>query len=392
MRIGIVLSETPSYSETFFTNKIKGLQKHGFKVILFVQRKTPEFNLCTVQLAPKVYKYNLLLMLMTGFTVFLKLVLNFKRSMEFIKLETNIGRPYKQILKNLYNNNHLLAANLDWVHFGFTTMALQSEHVAKSIGAKMAVSFRGFDLDVYPLKHPRCYKLMWSQVNQVHSISNYLLQKAYSIGMPKSIPYQIIKPAIPILGYLEKHDQSKVSVFRMVTVARLHWIKGLQDTLEALAILKSKRMAFKYSIIGSGEQYESLKYAISQLGIEDYVILEGQKTHEETMALVKDSDIYIQYSYSEGFCNAVLEAQGSGLLCITSDGGGLKENIIHGKTGWIVPKRQPKLLVEMILHVINLPDEEKNTIRGNAINHVKSNFDVKNQAEQFVKFYSEFVN
>ena len=36
MKIGIVLSSTPSYSETFFISKIKGLQKHGFEVVLFV--------------------------------------------------------------------------------------------------------------------------------------------------------------------------------------------------------------------------------------------------------------------------------------------------------------------------------------------------------------------
>ena len=38
--IGIVLSSVPRYSETFFRNKIKGLQDNGYKVILFVDYLT----------------------------------------------------------------------------------------------------------------------------------------------------------------------------------------------------------------------------------------------------------------------------------------------------------------------------------------------------------------
>mgnify|MGYP000509817364 FL=1 len=35
MRIGIVLPAVPTYSETFFNTKIKGLEKHGFSVVVF---------------------------------------------------------------------------------------------------------------------------------------------------------------------------------------------------------------------------------------------------------------------------------------------------------------------------------------------------------------------
>ena len=44
--------------------------------------------------------------------------------------------------------------------------------------------------------------------------------------------------------------------------------------------------------------------------------------------MLNDSDLYIQYSFSEGFCNAVLEAQSKGVLSIVSNAGALSENII----------------------------------------------------------------
>ena len=49
MKIGLVLSSTPAYSETFFNSKIKGLQKNGFEVVLFVNSKDTHFDLCTVK-------------------------------------------------------------------------------------------------------------------------------------------------------------------------------------------------------------------------------------------------------------------------------------------------------------------------------------------------------
>ena len=60
MKVGLVLAATPSYSETFFNSKIRGLLKSGIEVVLYVQHKTGNFDLCPVYKAPKVYKNTLL--------------------------------------------------------------------------------------------------------------------------------------------------------------------------------------------------------------------------------------------------------------------------------------------------------------------------------------------
>ena len=49
MKIGIVLSQPPGYSETFFNSKIEGLQKNGFEVTLFCQNNGVGFNTCKVK-------------------------------------------------------------------------------------------------------------------------------------------------------------------------------------------------------------------------------------------------------------------------------------------------------------------------------------------------------
>ena len=70
----------------------------------------------------------------------------------------------------------------------------------------------------------------------------------------------------------------------------------------------------------------------------------GRKTHDGVKTHLEWADIYIQPSIQQGFCNAVLEAQAMGLLCIVTDADGLSNNVVEGKTGWFVPKRSPNAL------------------------------------------------
>ena len=100
--------------------------------------------------------------------------------------------------------------------------------------------------------------------------------------------------------------------------------------------------------------------------LNDEVKLVGKKAHNDIILYLSSTDIYIQYSDSEGFSNAVLEAQAMGLLCVVSNGGALPENVIHKKTGWIVPNRNPEALATTIMEVIKLPEEEKLKMEINA--------------------------
>ncbi|WP_299334706.1 glycosyltransferase [uncultured Psychroserpens sp.] len=386
MKIGIVLSRTPSYSETFFRAKIEGLIRCGLKVELFVQERDPNFNLCTVNSAPKA-KGNFAYFLALWSVV--KLLIRFpKRFKTFVSLEKQAGRSWIQLLKNIHLNYHTLTAQLDWLHFGFATMAIQSENVAQAINSKMSVSLRGYDIDVYPESHPNCYDLLWKKVDKVHSISKYLLEKANVLGFKKS-SYQIIYPAVDLTKLKPIDDQySKLNeITQLLTVGRLHPIKGFDYVLEALSILKSKQIPFLYTIIGEGSELDRLKNDVERLNLKSEVNFIGKRPHDEVFSFMMTSDIYIQYSLSEGFCNAVLEAQASGLLCVVSDGGALPENIIHHKTGYVVPKKNPAELANTLEKVINLCEEDQIAILTQAKLRVESKFNLANQIKDFITFY-----
>src|SRR5690606_22643071 len=126
MKIALILSQTPGYSETFFTSKIKGLQDNGVQVSLFCQGKNKDFTLCPVILSPRLSR-NQLLQLWYFVREFAVLLPHLPTVFRYINLEQKEGRGFLQLFKNIYLNAHLLKAKLDWLHFGFATLAIGSE-------------------------------------------------------------------------------------------------------------------------------------------------------------------------------------------------------------------------------------------------------------------------
>lgn len=389
MIIGLVLPAVPGYSETFFRSKIKGLKQAGHDVLLFAKGNPAEFDLCKVIPNPRVYRFLPYQMVVMLWKIGWLLLSNPQTVLRFYRLERQSGNSFRKIIENIYLNSHILLRRLDWLHFGFVSMAVRSENVAKAIGAKMAVSLRGYDICLYPLKHPGCYELTWQRVDKVHTISDDLLEVAHEQGLPKGIRVQKITPAIDVSKFTGTNpDRPFHTPLRLLTVARLHWKKGLEYTLEALALLRRRSIDFTYTILGDGSELERLVFAAHQLGIADLVTFAGKVSHEEVKIAMEAADIYLQYSVQEGFCNAVLEAQAMGLLCIVSDAEGLPENVLDGRTGWVVPKRRPDLLAQRIEFVLKLDEQQLRQVRLEAMNRVKRDFNLEKQQREFLTFYS----
>ena len=68
---------------------------------------------------------------------------------------------------------------------------------------------------------------------------------------------------------------------------------------------------------------------------------------------------------------------------------GLPENIEDNKTGWLVPKNNPKALAEKIIEVLNLPTSKIEEISNNAKTRVREYFTIEQQQQKFVEFYKE---
>lgn len=388
LTIGLVLTATPKYSETFFINKINGLVAQGHNIVLFVDIVGAYKNdNVTIVKMPSLEGNNLRKSMVSAL-LFLKAILMHPiKTIRHYLLDKKDGISFSRRVKNIILNQVFFSYKLDWLHFGFGMFVINRENVAETINAQMAVSFRGSDLYLSPLRHKNCYDSLFTKKVRYHVLSNQMKETLMDYNVGKNDIY-VINPAISIDLFKGAPRTFLNKKLRIATTARLHWKKGLVYTLEALAILKRKNIDFEYVLIGEGDQRERLLFAAHQLGISDHITLTGKLQQAEIIQHLKDAEIYLQYSIQEGFCNSVLEAQAMGLLCIVSNADGLDENIKDGESGWVIQKRQPEFLANKIMEVYHLPEKAKKDISNNAIKRVEKEFNLEKQKNEFSVFYT----
>lgn len=387
MKVSIVLPNIPGYSETFFNSKIKGLLQNGFEVELLIINEKSNQNSIVKTSCISIYSGNKFRILIKTIQSFFYNIFYFKKAKKLYKLNRKDGKTVSKSLKNGIQCGLFLNKKTDWLHFGFGTIALDRENVAAAINSKLAVSFRGFDIGVYPIKNPNCYDILWLKADKIHIISNDIANLVLKNGFNNPDKIVKITPAINLHFFNRPLTINQLPTINFTTIARLNWKKGLEYTLEALAILKQKGINFNYTIIGNGNEQERLKFAVHQLGLVNEVLFAGKLEPNQVKKELEKTNIYLQYSLQEGFCNAVLEAQAMGIICIVSDAEGLSENILDNKTGFVIAKRNPISLANKILEVLNLSEKEKQRISETAINRIENEFTIEKQIEKFTAFY-----
>ncbi len=120
------------------------------------------------------------------------------------------------------------------------------------------------------------------------------------------------------------------------------------------------------------EMYNKIKETIN--GDPDiYALLNIENNDEYIGALMKVAKIFIHISTKEGFGLVVTEALWQGTPVIGSNVGGIKLQVINGKTGYLVNPHNLNDIVIFLKYLLTNPDEREK-LGYNAIEHVRENF------------------
>ncbi len=173
--------------------------------------------------------------------------------------------------------------------------------------------------------------------------------------------------------------QSEKKMFekQIIYVGRLSKEKGI---LELLSIMKELSNDTSLLIVGNGPEEEKVELASKQ----DNIHYLGYLPPEQTIPLVRGSDILIQPSLIEGISTSILEAMACKTAIIATNVGGNKEILSDHNTGILIQNHSEILgSVNELFSDIKLRD----SIVRNAINEVEK-YDWKNIGKQYFKLYS----
>jgi glycosyltransferase involved in cell wall biosynthesis len=111
--------------------------------------------------------------------------------------------------------------------------------------------------------------------------------------------------------------------------------KGTRQLIEALAILKDRR-DWTATICGNGDVEESRNLA-ERLGIANRTLFPGWLDARATAEQLRQTDIFVLPSFSEGLPMSILEAFAWGIAVVATPVGSIPEVIKHEHNGLIVP-------------------------------------------------------
>lgn len=120
----------------------------------------------------------------------------------------------------------------------------------------------------------------------------------------------------------------------LVSVGRLVGWKGYHIIVEALSSLPGVH----YLVVGGGEERSRLEALATQSGVGDRIHFAGEVPHRDLPAFLCAGDVFVQPSIGEeAFGISVVEAMSCGLPVLASDQGGLREIVVPGETGMLLP-------------------------------------------------------
>lgn len=406
-KIGIVVNQFPTPSETFIVTKVLGLVENGMDVEIFCAMPSPHWDNFRVlskentqkihiNISPLGYRRHFWHFLQKLSSLFFrKFFLNPRKFFILFRLvrirSAEIGLPWiSQFIYKLM----FLDKKIDILHIEFDFQAYGLLDLKEFLGCKVVLSGRGsIERTSIPFRYPKFYNYIYNHVDCYHFISKYLLTEAYAKGMKLQIPVHLIEPAIDLSLFQPSKPQKTTNKIQLITVARLSWAKGHEFGMDAIAIVRLKHPNIEYVLIGEGEFKEAIHYAAFQhnlvsTGVVHFV---GNVKRESIKSFLDEADIMIHPALEEGFCNAVIEAQAMEIPVVCSDAGGLPENVENGVTGFVVPRRDAKAMADKIIYLIENP-EIRLKMGAAGRKRVIEKFDIKNQAKAFNTMYLSLMN
>jgi len=145
---------------------------------------------------------------------------------------------------------------------------------------------------------------------------------------------------------------------RVGELARLCDVKGQRELIEAAALVPDVHVALAGDDLEQGGTYREALVALARdRGMADRVHFLGYRA--DTGSLLDQLDALVLPSWIEGLPISVLEAMAHAKPVIATPVGGTAELVVDGKTGLLVPPRDPEALAAALRTLIGDPERAR---------------------------------
>jgi glycosyltransferase involved in cell wall biosynthesis len=205
--------------------------------------------------------------------------------------------------------------------FALITALVFNKPVVWSPRGALQASYEWPSAKSIPLK--RCAEYIFNKiVGRLHCVLHVTSQveQSTSLKLIKSAKASIIQNGVEIYGGPNKVKWFENDKLNLIYMGRLDPKKGIENLLEALALLNDRSIFLRIYGTGNISYLDSLKNLTSSLGLDFQVEFCGHVDGDEKLNAFRCSDLCIVPSHSENFCIVVAEALAIGIPVIASTG------------------------------------------------------------------------
>ncbi|HYX78433.1 MAG TPA: glycosyltransferase family 4 protein [Solirubrobacterales bacterium] len=136
-------------------------------------------------------------------------------------------------------------------------------------------------------------------------------------------------------------------------VARLFPLKGHEQLLDAAPRIAAAHPDVRFLLVGDGSLHEQVRARARAAGLEDRFVFAGLIPRERMPAMLAAMDLLVHTSLREGIARALPQALAMGLPCVSVDLDGAREVVVQGRTGYMVPPRDPVALADAVARLLS---------------------------------------
>jgi glycosyltransferase involved in cell wall biosynthesis len=188
---------------------------------------------------------------------------------------------------------------------------------------------------------------------------------------------------------LYRNDFDLIDKYIFLAVGYLTVQKDYPNMIAAFSKVIDKMPDAVLLIAGDGPLEGELQTLVKQNNLINQIIFLGMC--KNLPLLMSLADTFVMSSAWEGLPTVVLEAAASKLPIIVTDVGGSGEVVINGKSGFVVPAKDPDALGRAMIKIMQMSEDERAQMGLNGYNYVKENYDIKVVTQQWEAIYHDML-
>jgi glycosyltransferase involved in cell wall biosynthesis len=259
---------------------------------------------------------------------------------------------------------------------------IRGEDFAKVLGGVLGkpVITTSHDCCIFPGRKQKFFNRFLTRAVGVSKLVADHLHDIYRL--PEDI-ISVIPNAIKTDDFRESVKKFDIKEPIFIYIGRLIDSKGVQFAIEGLAKLRDSYPKMKFLIFGDGWYRGKLEKNVAE---NKYDFVEFRGKIRDIAAALKEGDIFVLPSMSEGFSMAVLEAIAAGKPVIATKTGAIPEMLSEGKNGYFVKYGKAS---EIATAAKKLLQSDIPVMQKTSMEIAKSHFSIEKVA---LKYYNLYLN